>query len=52
MTRCRRSGVRRFRYCWMRMTDEQIGRLSIPEIIDLIRRLLEEIEVRSMEVVE
>lgn len=36
----------------MRMTDEQIGRLPVPEIIDLIRRLLEELEIRAMEVVE
>lgn len=30
------------------MTDEQIARLTISEIIELIKRLLEEIEIREM----
>lgn len=31
------------------MTDEEISRLTISEIKDLIKRLLEEIELRMME---
>ena len=31
------------------MNDEDIARLTIPELTELIRRLLEEIEVRAME---
>ena len=31
------------------MTDEQISKLTISEIKDLIKRLLEEIELRMME---
>ena len=31
------------------MTDEQISKLTISEIKDLIKRLLEEIEFRMME---
>lgn len=30
------------------MNDEQISRMTLPEIIELINRLLEEIEVRAM----
>lgn len=33
------------------MTDEQISKLTISEIKDLIKRLLEEIELRMMEIV-
>lgn len=32
------------------MTDEQISKLTISEIKDLIKRLLEEIELRMMEI--
>jgi len=31
------------------MNDEDIARLTIPELIELIRILLDEVEVRSME---
>lgn len=34
------------------MSDEQIGKLTMPELIELIKRLLDEIEIRSMEVVD
>lgn len=30
------------------MTDEQITKLSFPELIELINRLLEEVELRYM----
>lgn len=33
------------------MTDEEISRLTISEIKDLIKRLLEEIELRMIEFV-
>lgn len=33
------------------MNDEDIARLTIPELIELIRRLLDEVEVRSMELI-
>lgn len=31
------------------MTDEQIARLSLPELLELIKRLIEEIEIRAMQ---
>jgi hypothetical protein len=34
------------------VTDEQISKLTISEIKDLIKRLLEEIELRMMELAE
>ena len=37
---------------WMPMTDEQIGRLTILELLELVRRLIDEIEIKSMEVAE
>jgi len=34
------------------MTDEQITRMSVPEIVDLIKRLLEELELRIMQLAD
>ena len=31
------------------MRDEEIAKLTAPELIELIRRLLEELELRQME---
>lgn len=31
------------------MTDEQIARLSLPELIEMIKRLIEEVEIRAMQ---
>lgn len=31
------------------MTDEQIAKLTLPELIDLIKRLVEEVEIRAMQ---
>ena len=31
------------------MTDEQIAKLTLPELIDLIKRLIEEVEIRAMQ---
>ena len=31
------------------MTDEQITRLTLPELIELIKRLIEEVEIRAMQ---
>ena len=33
----------------MKMTDRDIAKLTVPEILDLIRRLLDEIETRAMQ---
>ena len=33
------------------MTDEQIARMSVPEIVELIKRLSEELEIRAMQLV-
>lgn len=33
------------------MNDEDITKLTLPELIELIQRLLEEIEVRAMELI-
>ena len=32
-----------------RMPDEEIARLSDPELVELIRRILEEIEIRMIQ---
>ena len=44
-----RDGERRCRHCLMQMSEEDIAKLTLPELIELIQRLLEEIEVRAME---
>lgn len=31
------------------MTDKEIAKLSLPELIELVKRLMEEIELRYME---
>lgn len=31
------------------MTDEQIAQLTLPELIELIKRLIEEVEIRAMQ---
>lgn len=31
------------------MTDEQIAHLSLPELLELIKRLIEEVEIRAMQ---
>lgn len=44
-----KDGGRQCRHCLTQMSEEDIARLAIPELTELIRRLLEEIEVRAME---
>lgn len=34
------------------MNDEEIAKLSVTEIADLIKRLVEEMEIRAMETAE
>ena len=46
-----KDGERQCRHCLMQMSEEDIARLTIPELIELIQRLLEEIEVRAMELI-
>ena len=48
---CPKDGGRQFRHCWMKMSDAQIASLTLSEIIALIKRLTEEIEVRAMELI-
>jgi hypothetical protein len=31
------------------MGDEQIARISFPELIEMIKRLIEEVEIRAMQ---
>ena len=31
------------------MTDEDIAKLTLPELIELVQRLLDDVEVRAME---
>ena len=33
------------------MNDEDITKLTLPELIELIQRLLDEVEVRTMELI-
>ena len=44
-----KDGERRCRHCLMQMSEEDIARLTIPELIELVHRILEELEVRAME---
>lgn len=45
-----KGGDRRYRNCLTQtMSDEQIARMTISELTELIKRLLEEIETRAME---
>ena len=46
----RRDGGKQCRNCLTQMSDEQIAKLTLPELIELIKRFLEEVEVRAMEV--
>ena len=46
-----KDGERQYRHCLMQMSDEDIARLTIPELIELIHRLLDEVEVRMMELI-
>lgn len=41
-----------YRHCLMQMmSDEQIARLTISEIIELIKRLTDELELRLMQLI-
>ena len=44
-----RDGERRCRLFLTQMSEEQIAKMTLPELIELIQRLLAEIEVRAME---
>ena len=48
---CRSAGVKRSeRHSKMKvLNDEEIARLSLPELIELLCRIAEEIELRAME---
>lgn len=32
-----------------KLTDEEIAKLTLPELIDLIKRLMGEVEIRAMQ---
>lgn len=49
MMTCLKGGEVLCRHFWMKMSDEDIARLSLPELTELIRRLTEEIEIRVTE---
>lgn len=49
MMTCLKGGEVLCRHFWMKMSDEDIARLSLSELTELIRRLTEEIEIRVME---
>lgn len=44
-----KDGGWQYRHCLMQMSEEDIAKLTLPELIELIQRLLDEIEVRAME---
>ena len=46
-----RGGERRYRLFLTQMSEEDIARLTIPELIELIQRLMDEVEVRTMELI-
>lgn len=33
------------------MTDEDIAKLTLPELIELLRRLLNEVQIRAMQLI-
>lgn len=47
---CHENGVMQYRSCWT-MTDKEIAKLSLPELVELIKRLLEEVELRYMQLI-
>ena len=49
MLMCLRDGRRQSWHCLKQMSDEQIARLTTSEIKELIERLLDEIEIRLMQ---
>lgn len=49
MTMSLRGGERQCRHYLMQMSEEDIAKLTLPELIELIQRLLDEIEIRAME---
>ena len=46
-----KDGGRQCRHCLMQMSEEDIARLTISELIELIQKLLDEVEVRTMELI-
>ena len=44
-----RDGERRCRLFLMQMSEEQIAKMTISQIVELIKRLAEELEIRAME---
>ena len=49
MTMSPKDGEQKYRLFSTRMSDEQIARLTPPELIELIKRLIEEVEIRAMQ---
>lgn len=47
---CHENGVMQYRSYWT-MTDKEIAKLSLPELVELIKRLLEEVELRYMQLI-
>ena len=48
MKMCQRDGGSRCRLCWVQMTDEEIAMLTAPELIELINRLMEALQLVIM----
>lgn len=44
-----KDGERQCRHCLMQMSEEQIAKMTISQIVELIKRLAEELEIRTME---
>lgn len=47
--KCRKDGERPCRSCSTQMSDEEISRKSVPELIELAKRIMDEIEIRAMQ---
>ena len=50
LKKCQKDGVKPYKRCLVQtMSDEQIARLTVSEIIELIKRLTDELELRLMQ---
>lgn len=51
MTMSPRGGEHRCRLFLMQMSEEQIAKMTVSQIVELIKRLAEELEIRTMELI-
>lgn len=47
--KCRKDGGQLCRSCSTQMSDEEISRKSTPELIEIAKHIMDEIEIRAMQ---